>query len=151
MFQHISTETKLRDAVNGYNDEVRWNRLDLAHQRVDPKYRASFRVQHAKWGRHVQVADVNIDDVQVSDDREEAVSYITYQWYDQSTMTLATTRIKQVWSGVVGGFTLANEEIIEGNTALFLELEEEDGESKEAKARELPAKTGEPESLSTQK
>ena len=125
ILQNISPEERLRDAVVGYNDETRWNRLDLAQQRVTPMKRGEFRLRHYRWGRDIQIADLDILDVQVrGEDRDNATSIVQIRWYDQSTMLLADTVVAQEWERVTGGYILTAEDVREGDETL-LEIPEQ--------------------------
>ena len=50
----------------GYNDELRFGRNDLAVQRVAGAYRGAFIGGHYRWGREIQIADVEIVNVEAS-------------------------------------------------------------------------------------
>lgn len=120
IFQNVGSEEKLRDAVVGYNDETRWNRLDLAQQRVIPTKRGEFRLRHHRWGRDIQIADMDILDVQVSgEEQENAISIVQIRWYDQRTMLIADTIVAQEWERVTGGYILVDEQVREGNATLL--------------------------------
>lgn len=120
IFQNIGSEEKLRDAVVGYNDETRWNRMDLAQLRVTPARRGDFRLRHHRWGRDIQIADMDILDVQVSgEEQENAISVVHISWYDQSTMTISDTIVAQEWERVTGGYILIEETVREGSEALL--------------------------------
>lgn len=120
IFQNIGSEEKLRDAVVGYNDETRWNRMDLAQLRVTPARRGDFRLRHHRWGRDIQIADMDILDVQVSgEEQENAISVVHISWYDQSTMMIADTVVAQEWERVTGGYILIEETVREGSAALL--------------------------------
>lgn len=147
IFQNVGSEEKLRDAVVGYNDETRWNRLDLAQLRVTPARRGEFRMRHHRWGRDIQIADMDILDVQVSgEEQENAISVVHISWYNQSTMMIADTIVAQEWERVTGGYILIDETVREGNETL-LEIPEhlladddgdeaEEGDEAEAEAEE---------------
>jgi hypothetical protein len=120
IFQNVGSEEKLRDAVVGYNDETRWNRLDLAQLRVTPARRGDFRMRHYRWGRDIQIADMDILDVQVSgEEHENAISVVHISWYNQSTMMIADTIVAQEWERVTGGYILIDETVREGNETLL--------------------------------
>ena len=137
VFTSISAESRLRDAVVGINDEARWNRLDLATQRVAPGYRARYRATHHGWHRSFEIADSEIIHVQVGEERETATSFVTVRWYDYASMVLAETTIRQKWQKVRGGFILTEEEVSEGNPLLLeipeaLQMESEDSDEEVA-------------------
>ncbi len=119
VFTGVSSEERLRDAVVGINDEVRWNRLDLAVQRVAPTYRGQFRATHHDWHRSFEIADSEIIHVEVANEHETAMSLVTVRWYDHATMLLAETTLRQRWQKVRGGYVLTEEEVADGNARLL--------------------------------
>ncbi len=132
IFQNVSPIERLRDSVIGYNEEVRWGRTDLAIQRVEPEFRPRFVISHRSWGRDVQIGDMDIMNVQVAgEERESAESVVLYRWYDQRTMLLADTTVRQVWEKGVNEYTLVSEQIIAGDPSL-LEIPEEFRDALEA-------------------
>ncbi|MAQ17990.1 MAG: hypothetical protein CMN30_24735 [Sandaracinus sp.] len=119
IFNNVSAEERLRDSVVGLNDEVRWNRMDLATQRVAPAYRSEFSLTHHEWHERMQIADSEIIHVQVGETRDEAMAYVTVRWYDQSTMLVAETTIEQKWEKEGRGYILADEGIRSGDARLL--------------------------------
>lgn len=119
MFTGVSAEERLRDAVVGINDEMRWNRIDLAAQRVAPPYRGHYRLSHHSWHREFQIADTEIIHVEIGEERATATSMVAIRWYDHRTMLLAETTLRQKWSKVTGGYVLINEEVASGNERLL--------------------------------
>lgn len=120
IFQNVSAEERLRDAVVGYNQETRWNRIDLAQQRVAPAIRGEFRMRHHRWGRRIRVADLDILDVSVrGDEREVATAIVEIRWYDERTMIIADTIVAQDWERVPGGYLLIAETVREGDPELL--------------------------------
>lgn len=131
MFTGASAQETLRDAVVGINDEMRWNRMDLAVQRVTPAYRSEFRATHHDWHRDIEIADSEIVHVEMGQEREEAASIVTFRWYRHSTMTLEETTIRQHWQKVTGGYLLTEEMVVEGEERLLeipLALRDPEGE-----------------------
>lgn len=120
VFGNLGPEEKLRDAVVGLNDEVRWNRIDLAAMRVDPAFRGQFRRTHADWHRRFELADFEIIDVQTAgEEHEQATSFVTFRWYDMRTMLLAETTVRQRWRRTIHGYLLMEEGVSDGNPGLL--------------------------------
>ena len=119
IFQNIGSETRLRDAVSGYNDEMRWYRVDLAQQRVAPRYRNTFRQHHHAWGKNIQLADMDIVHVETSNGDKQAVSLVKVSWYDQGTMLMSHTILRQNWRKVTGGYILLSENVQSGSKRLL--------------------------------
>lgn len=131
--QNINPETRLSDIVYQTNDEARWGRIDLAAGRCASGYRAVFIATHRQWGRDVRVADADVTNLSLGEADGGASSLVTYSWIDERTMELHTTTVRQRWASDGDGFRLAGEEIIDGDTALFEEIEAE-GEAAETTA-----------------
>ena len=147
IFQNISAEEKLRDAVVGYNDETRWSRLDLAQQRVTPTKRGEFRLMHHRWGREIQIADMDILDVQVrGEEQDNATSIVQIRWYDQRAMLFNDTIVSQEWERVTGGYILTSETVRDGNAELLAIPPELRPEAADEESLDTPA---EPSSADT--
>jgi len=139
IFNNVSTEETLRDAVVGLNDEVRWNRMDLATQRVAPTFRTAFSLTHHDWHEGMQIADSEIVHVQVGEDKEDAKAFIKIRWYDQRTMLVSETTLEQKWKKVGRSFVLIAEEVRAGDPRLIqlpegvtLDGAEDEGEDEDA-------------------
>lgn len=129
MIQNLSPISALTDQVYAINDESRWARIDLATERVLPAYRQTFLTSHREWGHDIQIADSDTTHLTLSDDEEDAISLVTVSWYDQRTMELSQTVIRQRWTHTDNGFRLDQERVVGGNEALLdLPEEEDDGE-----------------------
>ena len=149
MLQNTSKPERLRDAVQGLNEEARWGRVDLARQRVTPKYRALFEASREHWGGNLKIADVEVVGMKIheSDSEEQALreqglgedeiealpdatSRVQYAWYDQRDMVLRTTVIEQTWQHNMGNFYLMEEKVVDGTESLlaFPEPENDEGE-----------------------
>ncbi len=119
MFQNISAEERLREAVMGLNDEARWCRLDLAAQRVAAPFRRQYVDSHRKWGEAIQIADSEVTNVETLGGRDKAVAIVSVRWYREDTMTLATTKLKQKWVRVRGNYVLVHEHVHDGDVRLL--------------------------------
>lgn len=150
VFGNLGPEEKLRDAVVGLNDEVRWNRIDLAAMRVDPGFRGQFRRTHADWHRRFELADVEIIDVQTAGtEHEQATSFVTFRWYDMSTMLLAETTVRQRWRRTIHGYLLMEEAVSDGNPRLLEIPARLRDEATEATAADDEATSGDPDEPQT--
>jgi hypothetical protein len=136
MFQNLSPATKLREAVQDGNEAARWGRMDIALEKVDRRYARQYALSHHDWGDGIQMADVDVESIQMAEDENVATVVVAFGWYDYDTMTLQRTVIRQKWSSVeAGGFVLTEEEIIDGNERL-LEPPPEPEEDEEAASDE---------------
>jgi hypothetical protein len=124
LFESLSPTATLNDQIRDLNEESRWGRLDLAVRRVSPRYRPAFMRSRRSWGRHISVADVEVMDISIDPDSEEATSAVELSWYDQREMVLYTTVVAQRWEKTGEGYLL-REESIESGDATLLELPRE--------------------------
>lgn len=128
MFQSLAPTQQLTEQVYAFNDETRWARIDLAADRVAPAYRQTFAVSHAGWGSDIQIADTDLTHVQLAEDQQSASSLVSVSWYDNATMIVRASVLRQHWVHTEGGFLLDGEEIVGGDETLLRLPSREDGE-----------------------
>lgn len=116
---NASPARKIGDTVKDMNDRARWGRVGDAAQYVDPSYRATYLQNHRLWGSKIQLADVEVVQLQISNDTEQATAFVTYSWYGMDNMTLHQSTVRQRWLGTKESYVLMSEAVIQGNTALL--------------------------------
>lgn len=127
LFQSLSPTRQLSDQVYSLNDETRWGRVDLAAQRVMPAYRVSFVASRRDWGRDVAIADTEVSALVLAQDGNSATSTVEISWYDQRSMVLRGTVLRQRWAKTDAGFLLEEETVFAGDDTLLAAPEEEAG------------------------
>jgi len=112
----------MRDSVIELNEGTRWARMDVASGFVDPPFRPQFKLSHMRWGRDIQIADTEILGMNPHTDEEGkgAFSRVAVRWYDENTMVLANTVIRQTWRKHKQTFLLTNESIESGHPGLLV-------------------------------
>lgn len=111
---------RLRDAVVGYNDELRFGRQDLAVQRVAAGHRGEFIGSHYRWGRGIEIADLEIVNVEVmGEDADRAVSFVTFRWIATGTMLVRETLVRQEWTKQGTWYVLTSERVLDGEASLL--------------------------------
>ncbi len=112
----------MRDAVIELNEGTRWGRMDVASGYVAPPFRPQFKLSHVRWGRDIQIADTEIlgMDPHTDEEGEGAFSRVAVRWYDQSTMVLSNTVIRQTWQKHKQTFLLTNESVESGHPGLLV-------------------------------
>jgi len=122
LMQNLSPETRMRDSVIELNEGARWGRMDVASGHVAPQFRPQFKLSHMRWGRDIQIADTEIIGMNPDTDEEGAGAFsrVAVRWYDQSTMVLASTVIRQTWQKYKQTFLLTNESIESGHPGLLM-------------------------------
>ena len=127
----------------GLNDESRWERLDLAVQRVAPRYRATFMGSRHAWGRDIAIADTEVSALVVAEDLGSATSSVEISWVDQRSMTLRSTVLRQRWVRTDNGYLLDEETVTRGDESLLSAPDDEasdDDESVEARSSISPSR-----------
>jgi hypothetical protein len=121
LVQNLTPETRMRDSVLELNEGARWGRMDVASGHVAPQFREQFRLSHIRWGRDIEIADTEL--LGMSPDTDEdgagAFSRVAVRWYDQNTMVLASTVIRQTWQKHKQTFLLTGEAIESGHPGLL--------------------------------
>ena len=122
LLQNLSPETRMRDAVIELNEGARWGRMDVASGHVAPGFRPQFQASHIRWGRDIQIADTEILGMSPQTDEEGAGAFsrIAVRWYDESTMVLANTVIRQTWQKHKQTFLLTGESVESGHPGLLM-------------------------------
>ncbi len=122
LIQNLSPETRMRDSVIELNEGARWGRMDVASGYVAPTFQAQYKLSHMRWGRDIQIADTEILGMnpETDDEGQGAFSRVAVRWYDQSTMVLANTVIRQTWQKHKQTFVLTNESIESGHPGLLV-------------------------------
>jgi len=134
LMQNLRPENRLADIVYQFNDEARWGRIDLASQRCAGAYRRPFVRSHARWGHGVNIGDAEVTNLAMGTGEAgaDAQSLVTYQWIDDATMELHTTTVRQDWHGEGEGFQLIAEVVVNGEFALYDDVEGGPSEIEEA-------------------
>ena len=122
LLQNLSPEVRMRDAVIELNEGARWGRMDVASGYVSPPFRPQFQASHVRWGRDIQIADTEIIGMnpETDEEGEGAYSRIAVRWYDQSTMVLSNTVIRQTWQKHKQTFLLTSESVESGHPGLLM-------------------------------
>ncbi len=122
LMQNLSPETRMRDSVIELNEGARWGRMDVASGHVAAPFRPQFKLSHMRWGRDIQIADTEIVGMSPQTDEEGAGAFsrVAVRWYDEDTMVLADTVIRQTWQKYKQTFLLTNESIESGHPGLLM-------------------------------
>jgi hypothetical protein len=121
IFHNVGSEERLRDAVVELNDQTRWGRMDTAIERVHPAYRREFVRSHQQWAQRIQIADVELLNVQIADSRARATITVALSWYAFDTMELRQTVVRQRWRREGAAYFLHSEEVMGGDASLLPE------------------------------
>ena len=119
MLSNATTRKRLGDTVNLMNRNTRWGQLADAARMVEPGYRPMFMASHRGWGQALQVADSEVVNVELAEDKESALALINYQWYVPDNLTLHETVVRQRWSKNGSAFLLISEAVVQGDGRLL--------------------------------
>lgn len=144
ILQNLAPTQQLQDRMFSLNDQTRWGRIDLAAQQVVPAFRAAFVLSRREWGHRIAVADTDVSALVIADDGNSATSTVEITWYDQDTLDLRGTVLRQHWAKTDAGFLLDEESVVSGDEELLASPEDEeddDGEEGETASRsEAPSR-----------
>jgi len=127
---NLTPQARFAESTNTLNDSTRWGRVDAAATQVSPKYLDKFVSRHREWGGSVSIADFDIVNMQIAEDRKGAVSEVALSWYTTGGVELRTSTITQRWESEHGKFKLVDEVVRRGDPRVF----EPDAEKVEADA-----------------
>ena len=119
IMQNLSPETRLRDSVVELNEETRWGRMDVAVKRVAPGFRDQFVMSHMRWGNDIQIADVEMLGMNANKEEGDAVSRVAIRWYDQRSMVISDTVVRQNWKQHKQTYILMSESVESGHPGLL--------------------------------
>ncbi|HEX2677245.1 MAG TPA: hypothetical protein VHM19_11410 [Polyangiales bacterium] len=117
--QQASPGAKFGNTVHDMNDQARWGRLGDASQYVESSYRTKYLQNHRMWGSKIQLADVEVVQVQMSPDGESANAFVTYSWYGTDAMTLHQSVVRQRWIATRDSYAMFSEAVVQGDAALL--------------------------------
>ncbi|MDH4281935.1 MAG: hypothetical protein OEV36_04725 [Myxococcales bacterium] len=122
LMQNLSPEVRMRDSVIELNEGARWGRMDIASGHVAPPFRPQYQLSHMRWGRDIQIADTEIIGMnpQTDEEGQGAYSRVSIRWYDENTMVLANTVVRQTWQKHKQAFLLTNESVESGHPGLLV-------------------------------
>ncbi|MGO8994170.1 MAG: hypothetical protein ACLQVI_12645 [Polyangiaceae bacterium] len=113
-----SSATRMQAAASEFNTDVRFGRLSLAVDKVDPKEREEFLAQRKKWNGHVEIADYELISAKMIGD-EDAEVVVKYDWYALAVGDLHTSKIRQNWHSKKGTWLLEKEALDDGAPGLL--------------------------------
>jgi hypothetical protein len=116
---NLRADKKIGDAVENFNKQTRWGRINDAALLVQPDYRETFLTQHSRWGTDIQLADAEIMNIQIASDAKNASAFVSYSWYAMNDMTLHVTTLRQLWESSSNGYALSSETVVKGNPKLL--------------------------------
>jgi hypothetical protein len=135
ILQNLAPTQQLQDRMFLLNDQTRWGRIELAAQQVVPAFRATFVRTRREWGESIAVADTDVSALVIAPDGDSATSTVEITWYDQATLDLRGTVLRQHWAKTDAGFLLDGESVLSGDETLLASPEDEEESSGDTASR----------------
>ena len=129
LLANAGADKKIGDAAHSLNAQARWGRVDDAALLVAPDYRPTFLIHHRRWGREIQLADIEVLNIQLTSDADRASVYVNFSWYAMEDMTLYETTLRQQWISNKNTYALSSESVVRGNPALLTPVESKSSNS----------------------
>ena len=108
--KHLYGKDDLSTTAGKHYLDLRWGRINAAANRVHPDLRANFIQDWATRGKDVEIHDMEIIEVTVDEDGDNATITLIVNWVNNSTMTMEQSTINQKWQRTEGGW-LASEDL----------------------------------------
>lgn len=116
----LTPRARFQESAYTVNDASRWGQVDLASSFVTPGYKERFQERRRDWGERINVAEVEVLQMQLAADKDTGVSEVSLSWYDAG-MTLHKSFVTQRWENARGTFRLADEVVRKGDPGVFAE------------------------------
>ncbi len=126
---NLTPQARFAESTNTLNDSTRWGRVDAALTQVSPKYVDKFSARHAEWGGTISIADYDIVNMQIAEDRKGAMSEVALSWYMTGGVILHQSTITQRWATEGGKFRLVDEVVRAGDPRVFVAEEDTTAEA----------------------
>jgi hypothetical protein len=115
----LSPQARFSDSAFRLNDATRWGEVDRATPHVSARYRKQFLARHSTWGDRISIAEVEMAQLSLEEDKEHAVSEVVLSWYDASGVTIFKSSIIQRWEREHGTYRLVDERVKSGHPGVF--------------------------------
>jgi hypothetical protein len=98
--------TQLREAVYGYNDAVRWGRVERAAEWIPEPERGEFVSRKRKAWAGMSVLDVEVRDVRVAPDQDSARVRVIVRFSHNGNPVMRSHLVEQRWRWQRAGWML---------------------------------------------
>lgn len=116
---NLSPQARFSDSAHRLNDATRWGEVDRATPHVSARYRAQFLARHSGWGESISIAEVEMAQLSLEEDKGHAISEVVLSWYDASGVTIHKSSILQRWESEHGTYRLVDERLKSGHPGVF--------------------------------
>jgi hypothetical protein len=109
--------TQLHDAVFGYNEAVRWGRIERAADWIPDRERGAFVAKKRAAWAGMAVLDVEVRDVNVASDQASARVRVIVRFSQNGNPVMRSHLVEQHWSWAPQGWMLVARKQVEMPTA----------------------------------
>lgn len=117
----MSPRARFSESAYTLNDAARWGQVEIAVSHVAAPYQERFRERRRDWGERINVAEVELLNMRLNEDKQGGLSEVSVSWYENSTLVLHRSVIAQRWTRERGAFRLVDEVIAKGDRGVFAE------------------------------
>ena len=116
---NLSPQARFSDSAYRLNDATRWGEVDRATPHVSARYRAQFLARHSGWGESISIAEVEMAQLSLEEDKGHATSEVVLSWTDATGVTIHKSSILQRWESEHGTYRLVDERLKSGDPRVF--------------------------------
>ena len=104
--KHAFNRDDLDISLSRHHIDLRWGRIDHAAQAVMPPMRAAFMAEWTRRLQGIELQDVDVTGVVVSEDGDHADVVVTITWVDRASMSVVTSTVTEKWLRTDSGWLL---------------------------------------------
>ncbi|MEK6609161.1 MAG: hypothetical protein AABZ30_15995 [Myxococcota bacterium] len=93
----VTSADRLREALDVYNDGVRWGKLESAAPYVDAERQGEFRQLHRRERGDLEITNYELGEVVLDKDKTHATAHVTWTWHRRSEGIVRETVGEQQW------------------------------------------------------
>jgi hypothetical protein len=108
----------MQATASDFNTDVRFGRMSLAVDKVDPKVREKFVAIRKKWSGRLEIADYELISAKMVGDIDAEV-VVKYDWYELAIGDLHSSKLRQKWQSHKGTWMLEDETLDDGAPGLL--------------------------------
>lgn len=109
-----SSRDRLMEAVQDYNEAVRWGRQGVAAGYVGSEVRDGLGIHQGAYRGDLQIADYELVRVDLADDKTHAAVWVEVTWLLRSDGLIRQTAFEQRWEQEGGRWSLTQERRVGG-------------------------------------
>ena len=120
-FELPTKKEALATAVRDYNEGVRWGKLDQAAKFLPIESRRRFVDRRAQLGEELEIADYEVERVDLGPNRETAEVRVQVTWVAKARGIVEKTMVAEKWERKQGDWYLTRELRVSGTPLTLFE------------------------------